>query len=250
VFSILFLGVWGILFPLISIFFYMPTILSELYHHRRQTNAVLRSMPTMDSARYLRIAVIASIDLLLMFPIGVSALYINLRQIPHPRFWPVWASIDAAGPPALLAEDAWRANVWIATGIRLAQVRNVVVGLTIAVLFGITADVGSARWVWESIAQLAGRRAPSASPAQSVDGSMKAPNGLLAALPDHPLLLDICAGMCPKRVLETARGHRRHLSDSIVSYAPHRTIVFNTRDKPRRSIGACHTINLFSEDHC
>ncbi|KZV66429.1 fungal pheromone STE3G-protein-coupled receptor [Peniophora sp. CONT] len=149
--DILLMQLWNIVPPLISIIFYYPSIIRMFYLQYRDVNRFIDTNDSVSRKSYIRILILASIDVLLTLPIGITTLVLdvltgNINPGPLP-FYPGWdlthsdwapesvtyAEI-AASPPSYLARTYFSA--WTSP----------VLAFAIFALFGLTAEARASYW--------------------------------------------------------------------------------------------------------
>ncbi|KZV71179.1 STE3-domain-containing protein [Peniophora sp. CONT] len=70
--DLLIMGSWAVLPPLVSIIFYYPKVARTYHRQRKDIHSFLRSNPSTMCTNYVRILVLASIDILITLPIGIQ----------------------------------------------------------------------------------------------------------------------------------------------------------------------------------
>ncbi|VDB95835.1 unnamed protein product [Peniophora sp. CBMAI 1063] len=124
---------WSIVPPLISVIVYYPRVVRTYYRQSKDINSFLRSNPSISRTNYLRILILASIDILFILPIGVVnvALYISATLSPpkYLPFYPGWAFLHAD----------WTPNYFI-------NWTSPVLAFVIFGLFGATAEARASYW--------------------------------------------------------------------------------------------------------
>ncbi|VDC07996.1 unnamed protein product [Peniophora sp. CBMAI 1063] len=76
--SILTLQTWGIIPPLLSVAFYYPRVLRTFWRRRKDGARFHRSVGSVSREHYLRVLALASIDLLITLPMGITNLVISI----------------------------------------------------------------------------------------------------------------------------------------------------------------------------
>ncbi|VDB95779.1 unnamed protein product [Peniophora sp. CBMAI 1063] len=78
--SILFIQSWNVLLPLVSVTVYYPRVAQMFYRHHREINHFLQSNDSVTRPNYLRILALASIDILLMLPVGIANIVLFVKD--------------------------------------------------------------------------------------------------------------------------------------------------------------------------
>ncbi|KZV61594.1 STE3-domain-containing protein [Peniophora sp. CONT] len=76
--NILTIQSWSIVPPLLSITLYYPRVIRVFYQQNRDINDFLRSNGSVPRTHYLRIFVLASLDVLLTLPFGIVSIVLNV----------------------------------------------------------------------------------------------------------------------------------------------------------------------------
>ncbi|VDB86864.1 unnamed protein product [Peniophora sp. CBMAI 1063] len=100
--SLLLVLSWGVVPPLLSIIFYYPRVAKLFYRQRRAINQFSRSDNSVSSTNYLRILVLASLDLIFTLPVGILsfALYpLESGEDGALPFFPGWTSVHTDWAP-------------------------------------------------------------------------------------------------------------------------------------------------------
>ncbi|VDB83397.1 unnamed protein product [Peniophora sp. CBMAI 1063] len=77
--EILLLDSWSIIPPLVSIAIYYPHVARLFYRQRRDINHFLRTNDSVSRTNYFRILALASIDILLTLPIGITNIVLDVK---------------------------------------------------------------------------------------------------------------------------------------------------------------------------
>ncbi|KZV69103.1 STE3-domain-containing protein [Peniophora sp. CONT] len=141
---------WTIVPPLISIIFYYPKVAQTYYQQRREIDSFLRSNPSVSRTNYLRILVLASIDILLTLPIGIVTITLDIvgaRSLNIFPFFPGWTLLHTDWEPVGVSYAVLQAD---GTG-RLAQLyfnswTSPVLAFVIFGLFGVTPEARASYW--------------------------------------------------------------------------------------------------------
>ncbi|KAF7354317.1 STE3-domain-containing protein [Mycena venus] len=148
-FSVVVISILPLIPPLISIFFYCPSIIRTVYIQSQSTNHILRSNGSMSRTSYLRILALGCLDIIITLPISI----INLVS-----FLPTFE-----GTSSLPAYIGWKANhvdfapfgvdyadltdtPWDAFTTYFDYGQYAVLAIAIFVLFGMTPSARSAYW--------------------------------------------------------------------------------------------------------
>ncbi|KZV64899.1 STE3-domain-containing protein [Peniophora sp. CONT] len=103
VFSILtflLISSWSIFLPLLSILTYYPMVVRVFYRQGRDTNHFLYSNDSVSRTNYMRVLAVASIDILLTLPIGITNLVLIALAAPHTMtFYPGWKLVHSHWAP-------------------------------------------------------------------------------------------------------------------------------------------------------
>ncbi|KZV65146.1 fungal pheromone STE3G-protein-coupled receptor [Peniophora sp. CONT] len=85
---------WTIVPPLISIIFYYPKVVKTCYRQRRDINDFMESNSSVSRTNYLRVAILASIDIFLTLPNGIVTIALGIalalsapNSLPFYRGW-------------------------------------------------------------------------------------------------------------------------------------------------------------------
>ncbi|KZV70306.1 hypothetical protein PENSPDRAFT_685563 [Peniophora sp. CONT] len=99
VLSILLLGLWGVIPPLLCVILYYPRVVRVFYHQSRSIRRFQNGNTYPFRTTYFRILAIASIDLLLTLPIGIATLALaiatfrNLERSLNIPFYQGWSVV-------------------------------------------------------------------------------------------------------------------------------------------------------------
>ncbi|KZV72307.1 STE3-domain-containing protein [Peniophora sp. CONT] len=79
--ELLTIEIWAVLPPLVSIVFYYPKVVRMFYRQSRDIRSFLNSNDSVSRTNYLRIIALASIDIILTFPLGVVNIVLHITSI-------------------------------------------------------------------------------------------------------------------------------------------------------------------------
>ncbi|VDB86696.1 unnamed protein product [Peniophora sp. CBMAI 1063] len=152
VLGILLVHSWALTPSLISICFYYPRAVLALYRHGRDRNRFLQNSDSTSRINYIRILILASLDILLTFPIGITTIvftignYLSLGPLP---FYSGWTYVHmewepegnilpptATGPFGVLDAVPYYFNQWTSP----------VLAYVIFALFGVTSEARASYW--------------------------------------------------------------------------------------------------------
>ncbi|KZV69111.1 STE3-domain-containing protein [Peniophora sp. CONT] len=141
---------WAVVPPLISLTFYYQKVTRTYYRQRRDIDSFLRSNSSVSRTNYLRILVLASIDILLTLPIGIVTITLTIvkaRSFNLFSFYHGWTHIHTdwepegisyallqAGGTASLAQNYF--SLWTSP----------VLAFAIFGLFGVTPEARASHW--------------------------------------------------------------------------------------------------------
>jgi hypothetical protein len=163
---------WSIILPLISVLFYCressalykyplelrakAKIIYVFYRHSRETNQFLHSNGSVNRQNYIRILILACVDIFLTLPIGIitiigqvitSLLIPNPSPEPHYPFYFGWDFIHSDwDPEALPYSEVVESGRWAVTGLYFQNWISPVLAVTIFALFGITSEARATYW--------------------------------------------------------------------------------------------------------
>ncbi|VDB86836.1 unnamed protein product [Peniophora sp. CBMAI 1063] len=91
--------VWTILPPLISVVIYYPKVIWTFYTQSREIDRFLGSSDAISRRTYMRVLAIASVDILLLLPMGLVSialeLHTNVRDLRSLSFYPGWNAVHS-----------------------------------------------------------------------------------------------------------------------------------------------------------
>ncbi|KZV59956.1 STE3-domain-containing protein [Peniophora sp. CONT] len=141
---------WSVVPPLISIIFYYPKVARTYYRQRRDIDNFLHSNRSVSHTNYVRILVLASLDILLTLPIGIVNITLNtvgalsLNQLP---FYPGWTPLHANWEPVGLSYAVLQASGTARLAqFYFAQWTSPVLAFVIFGLFGVTPEARASYW--------------------------------------------------------------------------------------------------------
>ncbi|KZV63989.1 STE3-domain-containing protein [Peniophora sp. CONT] len=89
---------WNVLFPILSVIFFYPRVVWTFYCQHRELNQFLNSNNSVSRANYFRILALASIDILLTLPFGITNLVLGSLRGPTQHslpFYPGWTAVHS-----------------------------------------------------------------------------------------------------------------------------------------------------------
>nr|AER51018.1 pheromone receptor [Lentinula edodes]AGL07754.1 pheromone receptor [Lentinula edodes]AWT57983.1 Pheromone receptor [Lentinula edodes] len=126
---------WPVLIGLAS-FIYSSLTLRTFYIRRIQFNHILASNSAINPSRYLRLMLLALIDILCTIPIGIYIIYIDLKGVPLAP----WISWDDThfdfGRVVLIPAVVWRADPATTAGLQINRWLPVICAFIFFALFG------------------------------------------------------------------------------------------------------------------
>ncbi|VDB95836.1 unnamed protein product [Peniophora sp. CBMAI 1063] len=142
---------WSIIPPLISITFYYPKVAKLYYHQRKDINNFLRSNASVSRTNYMRILVLASIDLWLTLPIGIVKIVLEVTYALSPPkyfpFYPGWHHLHSEWGPVSVtyAEQQSDGTADLAQSYFSHWSTNII-AFAIFGLFGLTSEARASYW--------------------------------------------------------------------------------------------------------
>ncbi|KZV69627.1 hypothetical protein PENSPDRAFT_686255 [Peniophora sp. CONT] len=136
--------------PLVSILFYYPRVVRIFYRQNRDVNRFLRSNGSVSRLDYFRVLALASVDILLILPVGivnvVLDVYSSISQDEFP-FYPGWTHVHTWDPePSLSYAELRASGVSVIAGTYFADWSSPVLAFVIFGLFGLTAEARASYW--------------------------------------------------------------------------------------------------------
>ncbi|KZV69113.1 fungal pheromone STE3G-protein-coupled receptor [Peniophora sp. CONT] len=163
---------WSIVPPLVSIVFYYPKVARTYYRQRRDIDSFLRSNSSVSHTNYLRILVLASIDILLTLPIGVITITLNVVEAVVTNEFPFysgWTYLHTGWEPEQISyEIQVQGSASKVVQTYFIQWTSPVLAFVVFGLFGITFEARASYW----------RAASSAPSAGGSDGSLLHAHGM------------------------------------------------------------------------
>ncbi|KZV68516.1 STE3-domain-containing protein [Peniophora sp. CONT] len=141
---------WTLIPPLTSVFFYYPKVIRTFYRQSRDIHSFLNSNTSVSRTNYLRILVLASIDILLTLPIGIASMILdviaNVAQGGFPFYWG-WNFLHTAWEPVgdSYAEIKALGTATLAE-VYFVQWTSPVLAFVVFGLFGITSEARASYW--------------------------------------------------------------------------------------------------------
>ncbi|KZV69107.1 STE3-domain-containing protein [Peniophora sp. CONT] len=141
---------WTVVCPLISIVFYYPKVARTYYRQRRDIDSFLRSNSSVSRTNYIRILILASIDILLTLPIGIVNLTLDIVASLSAKtfpFYPGWTLLHANWDPQIISYADLQAGGPAELSLTyFAQWTSPVLAFAIFGLFGVTPEAGTSYW--------------------------------------------------------------------------------------------------------
>ncbi|VDB86863.1 unnamed protein product [Peniophora sp. CBMAI 1063] len=139
VLAILLVDIWGIVPPLLSVLVYYPRVVGTFVSHGRAVNEFLRSNGSVSRTNYMRILALASVDVVLTLPMGITFLVLQIfskdESLPFYRGWStVHAHWDIVHHVDTIDSRAGSAQAYF------SHWASPVLAFTIFALFGMTAE--------------------------------------------------------------------------------------------------------------
>ncbi|KAI0036395.1 GPCR fungal pheromone mating factor, partial [Vararia minispora EC-137] len=140
--SLLLVNSWLVIFPAISVFFYCPKIMFVFYRHSRETNYFLRNDNSVSRLSYLRLLVLASLDIVMTLPLGIVNVVEDLKAGMADgtlQFYAGWESTHSDWEPVSYSYAELREmGGWSLINFDLNRWCSVVLSFVIFALFGLT----------------------------------------------------------------------------------------------------------------
>ncbi|KZV65150.1 STE3-domain-containing protein [Peniophora sp. CONT] len=142
---------WTILAPLVSIIFYYPKVARMYYRQRRDADSFLSSNSSVSRTSYLRIFILASIDILLTLPVGIVTLTLDITAALSPgfpfSFYPGWTFVHSNWEPVGIPYADIQADGTVQLAlIYFSQWTSPVLAFAIFGLFGVTSEARTSYW--------------------------------------------------------------------------------------------------------
>nr|AWT57989.1 Pheromone receptor [Lentinula edodes] len=126
---------WPVLLGLVS-FVYSSLTLRSFYVRRLQFNQILSSNNAINPSRYLRLMVLALIDIMCTIPIGIYVIFIDLKGVPLAP----WISWDDThfdfGRVVLIPAVIWRSDPTSVAALQINRWLPVICAFIFFALFG------------------------------------------------------------------------------------------------------------------
>ncbi|KZV68007.1 hypothetical protein PENSPDRAFT_754436 [Peniophora sp. CONT] len=147
VLGLLLLGVWTVVFPLLSVMVYYPAVFRSFYRQSRAINEFLQSNGSISHTNYQRILIIASIDIILTLPLGIVNFALNALPANTQGFYPGWSYVHTDWEPVSISyaqiRESGTANVaWL----YLLPWVSPILAIAIFGLFGCTLEARATYW--------------------------------------------------------------------------------------------------------
>ncbi|KZV66759.1 STE3-domain-containing protein [Peniophora sp. CONT] len=141
---------WTIVPPLISVIFYYPKVARTYYRQRRDINSFLHSNSSVSRTNYLRILVLASIDILLTLPIGIVNIALDIvqaRSLNLFPFYPGWTYIHTDWEPEAFSYAELQVSGTAELALYYFSLwTSPVIAFAIFGLFGVTPEARASYW--------------------------------------------------------------------------------------------------------
>ncbi|VDB87074.1 unnamed protein product [Peniophora sp. CBMAI 1063] len=109
--TILLIPTIPVIFPLISVLFYYPKVAYTFYRHTKDVNHFLRTNGAVSRTVYLRVLLLASIDIAITLPVGITYFILNLLSaLPNLTVYPGWKVVHTNWEPAGFLYPDWAAD--------------------------------------------------------------------------------------------------------------------------------------------
>ncbi|KZV72160.1 fungal pheromone STE3G-protein-coupled receptor, partial [Peniophora sp. CONT] len=135
---------WSVIPPLISVLFYYPKVVRTFYRHSRDIHSFLNSNTSVSRTNYLRILILASIDILLTLPMGIVsiALRVTSTQPPSslPFYWDWTESHPSSEPLSLPYAKLEELGTTTLVQLYFSHWTSPVLAFVIFGLFGMTSE--------------------------------------------------------------------------------------------------------------
>ncbi|VDB95846.1 unnamed protein product [Peniophora sp. CBMAI 1063] len=142
---------WSILPPLVSVIFYYPRVVQTYYRQRRDINSILQSDRSSLRTNYLRILILASIDLVLTLPIAIMRITLDvvtaLSSLESFPFYSGWTQLHANWEPVSFSY-AEQQTFGTASLVQLCfgDWTSPILSFAIFGLFGVTSEARCSYW--------------------------------------------------------------------------------------------------------
>ncbi|VDB95840.1 unnamed protein product [Peniophora sp. CBMAI 1063] len=142
---------WIIAPPLVSITCYFPKVAKMYYHQRKDINSFLRSNPSVSCTYYIRVLIMASIDILLTLPftivnitLAITQTLDNLASFP---VYPGWTVLHTDWEPSSVSytEQQSYGTAYLASTY-FSQWSSLILAFVIFGLFGLTSEARASYW--------------------------------------------------------------------------------------------------------
>ncbi|KAI0031555.1 GPCR fungal pheromone mating factor, partial [Vararia minispora EC-137] len=137
---------WPIIFSSISVLFYCPKVVYVFYRRSRDIDHFFQSSSSVSRPNYLRLLVLASLDIILTLPIAIAS-FVDQLSSPSPGYsiplYTGWKLTHSDWTPISLSYSDLETDDgrgWTFTVYYLNHWSSVVLALVIFSLFGLTAD--------------------------------------------------------------------------------------------------------------
>ncbi|KZV66427.1 STE3-domain-containing protein [Peniophora sp. CONT] len=148
--DLLLLDSWSIIPPLISVLVYYPWVVWTYYRQKKSVNAFLRSTNSMSRTVYLRVIMVASIDVLLTLPAAIVNLVLEIVQgveLHVLPFYPGWTVVHTDwSPPSVSYADLKAGGTAGLAQSYFTQWTSPVLAFAIFGLFGLTTEARTSYW--------------------------------------------------------------------------------------------------------
>ncbi|KZV65953.1 STE3-domain-containing protein [Peniophora sp. CONT] len=142
---------WAVIPPLMSVILYYPKVARIFYRQSRDINHFLQSNDSVTRTNYMRILILASIDVILTLPIGIATIVLNVVDsftsgsgFPFYRGW----TYDHADwePESFSYEDLVAAGTSSVASLYFVQWTSPALAFAIFGLFGVTSEARASYW--------------------------------------------------------------------------------------------------------
>ncbi|VDC05613.1 unnamed protein product [Peniophora sp. CBMAI 1063] len=140
---------WNVVPPLLSITMYYPRVAWIFYRQNRDINQFLRSNESVSRNHYVRILILASIDILFTLPIGIVDIVLTLKALLEvsPVFYPGWsADHNNWDPISISYADFKTFGTASIAQFFVSQWSSPLLGLIVFGLFGATREARASYW--------------------------------------------------------------------------------------------------------
>ncbi|KZV68487.1 hypothetical protein PENSPDRAFT_582281 [Peniophora sp. CONT] len=149
--ELLTMDLWTVIPPLVSVLFFYPKVIRIFYQQSRDVRGFLGSNASVSRTNYLRIIILASIDLLLTLPFGIVSITLEFNSLRVQEgfvpFYLGWTSVHShwkplSTPYTRLADlgTAYLAQIYF------TQWTAPVLAFVIFGLFGLTSEARASYW--------------------------------------------------------------------------------------------------------